>query len=101
MKQLRREPPRHKGIYTGRHQKIRSLHRGTRSEATQPLPITKATQRCTRTEGIYTEPPEQKEPTQRTTRSNLHRDAPEQKEPTQSTRRNLHREAPEPKEFTQ
>ena len=79
MKQLHREAPRHKGIYTERHQNIRNLHRGIRSEATPPLPRTKATQRCTRTEGIYTEPPEQKEPTQRATRRNLHRDAPEQK----------------------
>ena len=110
-KEITQRTTRTEGMCTERHQNMRNLHRGIRSEAAQPLPRTEATQRGTRTEGIYTvrpqirrnlhrttrtegtytEPPEGTYTEMRQNRRNLHR----------ATRRNLHREAPEPKEFTQ
>ena len=89
MNNLYREAPEHKeitqrttrteGMCTERHQNMRNLHRGIRSEATQPLPITKATLRGTRTEGIYTERHQKM--------NNLYREAPEHQAITQRNTR--------------
>ena len=72
MRNLHREPPEHKGTYTkASDQKLHSHCPEQKLHREVPGPK-ESTQRDPKPEGIYTEPPEQKEPTQS-----------HQKEPTQ------------------